>query len=89
MYPKPVQDLAGWNISHVGASFTSIVVAADETCIAWGASPTYGELGIGDMQKSSTTPKEVGSIFLQIPKYNMYRHKTRLDQDISGVPSQI
>jgi len=59
MYPKPVQDLAGWNISHVGTSYTSIVVSADETCIAWGASPTYGELGLGDMQKSSTVPKEV------------------------------
>ncbi|XP_030755247.1 protein RCC2 homolog [Sitophilus oryzae] len=59
MYPKPVQDLAGWNISHVATSHTSIMIAADETCIAWGASPTYGELGIGDMQKSSTTPKEV------------------------------
>ncbi|KAL1513895.1 hypothetical protein ABEB36_003235 [Hypothenemus hampei] len=59
MYPKPVQDLAGWNISHVATSHTSIVIAADETCIAWGASPTYGELGFGDMQKSSTVPKEM------------------------------
>ncbi|XP_050302274.1 protein RCC2 homolog [Anthonomus grandis grandis] len=59
MYPKPVQDLAGWNINHIGTSYTSIMVAADDTCIAWGASPTYGELGIGDIQKSSTTPKEV------------------------------
>lgn len=59
MYPKPVQDLAGWNITCVGTSSTSIVIAADETCIAWGAAPTYGELGLGDLQKSSTTPKEV------------------------------
>ncbi|XP_060518182.1 protein RCC2 homolog [Cylas formicarius] len=59
MYPKPIQDLAGWNVQHVGASSTSIVVAADDTCIGWGASPTYGELGLGDMQKSTTTPKEI------------------------------
>ncbi|KAH1004423.1 hypothetical protein HUJ05_005236 [Dendroctonus ponderosae] len=59
MYPKPVQDLAGWNITHIGTSHTSIVISADETCIAWGAAPTFGELGFGDMQKSSTVPKEV------------------------------
>lgn len=44
MYPKPVQDLAGWDIKHVTNGFTSIVIAADESVIAWGASPTYGEL---------------------------------------------
>lgn len=59
MYPKPVQDLAGWNITHVAPGNTSIIVAADDTVISWGASPCYGELGLGDMYKSSTTPKEV------------------------------
>lgn len=44
MYPKPVQDLAGWDIKHIATGFTSVVVAADESVIAWGASPTYGEL---------------------------------------------
>lgn len=63
MYPKPVQDLAGWDIHHIGTGFTSIVIAADDTVIAWGASPTYGELGLGEFQKSSTTPKEVSNIF--------------------------
>ncbi|KAJ8920772.1 hypothetical protein NQ315_004913 [Exocentrus adspersus] len=59
MYPKPVQDLAGWNIKHIGTGNTSIIVAADDSVIAWGASPCYGELGFGDMQKASTVPKEV------------------------------
>lgn len=59
MYPKPVQDLTGWDIHHVAAGNTSIITAADETVIAWGASPTYGELGIGEFTKSSTVPKEV------------------------------
>ncbi|KAI4464569.1 protein rcc2 [Holotrichia oblita] len=59
MYPKPVQDLAGWDIHHIGAGNTSIIIAADETVIAWGASPTYGELGLGDFTKSTTVPKEV------------------------------
>ena len=44
MYPKPVQDLSGWHITAVGCSNTSIVISADDTLIAWGASPTFGEL---------------------------------------------
>lgn len=44
MYPKPIQDLYGWNVRAVGCSVTSIVMAADDTVIAWGPSPTYGEL---------------------------------------------
>lgn len=44
MYPKPVQDLSGWHITSVGCSNTSIVISADDTLIAWGASPTFGEL---------------------------------------------
>lgn len=44
MYPKPIQDLSGWDIRCVGCSQTSIVVAADESVIAWGGSPTFGEL---------------------------------------------
>ncbi|KAG4080625.1 hypothetical protein HA402_013155 [Bradysia odoriphaga] len=59
MYPKPVQDLAGWHITSIGCSNTSIIISADDTLIAWGASPTYGELGLGDLLKSSTVPKEV------------------------------
>jgi alpha-tubulin suppressor-like RCC1 family protein len=62
MYPKPVQDLSGWNISEIGTSLTSTMIVADDSLIAWGASPTYGELGLGDMMKSSTTPKEVNKL---------------------------
>lgn len=63
MYPKPVQDLAGWDIHHIAAGNTSIIIAADDTVIAWGASPTYGELGFGEFTKSSTVPKEVCFLF--------------------------
>lgn len=66
MYPKPVQDLAGWNIKHIGTGNTSIIVAADDSVIAWGASPCYGELGFGDMQKTSTVPKEVSRYLVLI-----------------------
>uniref|UniRef100_A0A1B0CHF5 RCC1-like domain-containing protein n=1 Tax=Lutzomyia longipalpis TaxID=7200 RepID=A0A1B0CHF5_LUTLO len=76
MYPKPVQDLAGWNITSIGCSYTSIVISADDSLIAWGASPTFGELGLGDLQKSSTTPKEVTRLEgMKIPQVTMgYSH---------------
>jgi hypothetical protein len=44
MYPKPIQDLTGWSVRSVGCGFTSIVMAADDSVIAWGPSPKYGEL---------------------------------------------
>eukprot|EP00058_Branchiostoma_floridae_P028484 XP_002613975.1 hypothetical protein BRAFLDRAFT_67459 [Branchiostoma floridae] len=63
MYPKPVQDLSGWDVRSVGCSNRSIVVAADESTISWGPSPTYGELGYGENKaKSSTIPKEVKTL---------------------------
>lgn len=46
MYPKPIQDLSGWDIRCIGCSQTSVVVAADDSVIAWGSSPTFGELVI-------------------------------------------
>ncbi|XP_076028928.1 protein RCC2 homolog [Oratosquilla oratoria] len=62
MYPKPVQDLYGWDVRSVGCSTTSVVVAADDSVISWGPSPTYGELGLGENTKSSTQPKEVKAL---------------------------
>lgn len=44
MYPKPIQDLTGWNVRDIGCSNKSIVVLADESTISWGPHPTYGEL---------------------------------------------
>jgi alpha-tubulin suppressor-like RCC1 family protein len=63
MYPKPVQDLAGWNIRSVACANKSIVVVADESVIAWGPSPTFGELGYGENKPhSSTIPQELKSL---------------------------
>jgi len=62
MYPKPVRDLSGWDVRSVGCSKTSIVLAADDSVVSWGPSPTYGELGYGlkkGGQKSSSNPKIV------------------------------
>jgi len=59
MYPKPVQDLCGWNINSISCANKSIMIASDDTVITWGPSPTYGELCYGECRdKSSTTPKE-------------------------------
>ena len=63
MYPKTVQDLCGWRISHVACANRSIVVVAEDSLISWGSSPTYGELGYGEGKaKSSTTPQEVRTL---------------------------
>ncbi|KAJ2954112.1 hypothetical protein O0L34_g2334 [Tuta absoluta] len=83
MYPKPVQDLHGWNIRSVGCSNTSIVIAADDSLVAWGVSPTYGELGTGEINKSSARPKEVTKMEgLSISQVAMgYSHSLLLSDD--------
>ncbi|XP_053624419.1 protein RCC2 [Plodia interpunctella] len=83
MYPKPVQDLTGWNIRSVGTSCTSIVIAADDSLIAWGVSPTYGELGTGEINKSTARPKEVSRMDgLNITQVTMgYSHTLLLCDD--------
>ena len=63
MYPKNVQDLCGWRVSEVACANRSIVVIAEDTCISWGPSPTYGELCYGEgKSKSSTTPQEAKTL---------------------------
>jgi len=59
MYPKTVQDLMGWKVRSIGTSNKSIVIAADDSLISFGPSPTFGELGYGPDVKSSTSAKEV------------------------------
>uniref|UniRef100_A0A2K6FEP6 Protein RCC2 n=1 Tax=Propithecus coquereli TaxID=379532 RepID=A0A2K6FEP6_PROCO len=60
MYPKAVQDLCGWRIRSLACGKSSIIVAADESTISWGPSPTFGELGYGyHKPKFSTAAQEV------------------------------
>jgi alpha-tubulin suppressor-like RCC1 family protein len=56
------------------------MISADDSLIAWGASPTYGELGLGDLQKSSSQPKEVTKMSeMKIPQIAMgYSHTLML-----------
>ncbi|KAJ7306591.1 hypothetical protein JRQ81_009965 [Phrynocephalus forsythii] len=63
MYPKAVQDLCGWKIRSLACGKSSIIVAADDSTISWGPSPTFGELGYGDHKpKSSTAAQEVKTL---------------------------
>lgn len=46
MYPKPVQDLHGWNLRSIGTCSIGLVAAADDSCIVWGSGTSSGELVI-------------------------------------------
>lgn len=63
MYPKAVQDLGGWKIRSLACGKSSVIVAADDSTITYGPSPTFGELGYGDGKpKSSTNAQEVKTL---------------------------
>ena len=62
-YPKPLYDLQGWVIKTLACGATSTVLAAEQSIISWGGSPTFGELGYGKGKpKSSTKPQQVKSL---------------------------
>lgn len=44
MYPKPLQDLYGWNIRSIACGVSATVVVADNSVISFGPSPAFGEL---------------------------------------------
>lgn len=51
MYPKPVQDLHGWNLRSIGTCSIGLVAAADDSCIVWGSGTSSGELVINHFLK--------------------------------------
>lgn len=57
MYPKPVQDLTGWNIKSIACGQRHIAVSADDNTIVWGIGTSNGELGLGESRKSSANPQ--------------------------------
>lgn len=63
MYPKPIDDLQGFEVRSLSCGRSSTVVAAEKSVISWGPSPTCGELGYGKKgPKSSTKPKLMDSM---------------------------
>ena len=58
-------DLSGWNIRHMSSGHFINIVAAERSCITWGTSQGYGELGFGASPpnpKSSANPRKVDSL---------------------------
>ncbi|KAL1511595.1 hypothetical protein AB1Y20_006389 [Prymnesium parvum] len=63
MYPKPEDDLRGWNVHAFSVGHNHNVVHADNSVIAWGSPCLSGELGFGEGGgKSSTRPKKVDAL---------------------------
>jgi hypothetical protein len=61
--PTQLTDLSGWNIRQMSCGPGTFAVAADSSCIAWGASVSGGELGQGaGGKKSSANPVKVDSL---------------------------
>jgi len=56
MYPKPIQDLSGWNVRSIACNTKGWMAAADDAVIASMPSPCSGELGTGEKKKSSAQP---------------------------------
>jgi hypothetical protein len=63
MYPRPEDDLRGWQLHEMGCGYGHFVVSADSSVIAWGAACASGELGFGEGgKKSSARPDKVNSL---------------------------
>ncbi len=65
MKPMYFQDFASIEVTGVCAGQTSILVSTAEeegATVAFGPSPTYGELGFGEAKKSSVKPSYVDSL---------------------------
>jgi len=56
MYPKPIQDLSGWDVRSIACNTKGWLCAADDAVIGSMPSPCYGELGNGMKKKSSAAP---------------------------------
>jgi hypothetical protein len=63
MYPKPEGDLSGWCIESIGCGKASVVVAADNSVIAFGGNVQHRELGLGDDgPKTASRPRKVDAL---------------------------
>jgi len=56
MYPKPVQDLSGWDVRSLACNSKGWLAAADDAVIGCMPSPCVGELGSGMKKKSAAAP---------------------------------
>ena len=61
MYPKPEEELRGWNIFSFALGAGHNVVHADDAVISWGSGCQCGELGLQG-KKSSAAPAKVSDL---------------------------
>lgn len=61
MYPKPEEELRGWNVHALSVGNVHNVVHADESVISWGSGCSCGELGL-EGKKSSANPMKVDAL---------------------------
>eukprot|EP00090_Calanus_glacialis_P031617 TRINITY_DN52596_c0_g1_i1.p1 TRINITY_DN52596_c0_g1~~TRINITY_DN52596_c0_g1_i1.p1 ORF type:complete len:455 (-),score=159.08 TRINITY_DN52596_c0_g1_i1:160-1524(-) len=88
MYPKPIQDLSGWNVRSIACNTKGWMAAADDAVIACMPSPCSGELGTGEKKKSSAQPCIVdtleGAYVLRLgagPAHSLYVVRNQTDAD--------
>jgi len=88
MYPKPIQDLSGWNVRSIACNTKGWMAAADDAVIACMPSPCTGELGTGEKKKSSAQPCIVdtleGAYVLRLgagPAHSLYVVRNQTDAD--------
>jgi len=88
MYPKPIQDLSGWNVRSIACNTKGWIAAADDAVIACMPSPCTGELGTGEKKKSSAQPCIVdtleGCYVLRLgagPAHSLYIVRNQTDAD--------
>jgi len=62
MYPKPVQDLSGWNVRSLACNSKGWITAADDSVIGCMGSPCVGELGAGTKKKSAAQPAIIDTL---------------------------
>lgn len=60
-YPKIQDELYDWSVNSTAAGPNLIVVAADDSCVAWGV-PVAGKIGLEANATSSSAPKYVDSV---------------------------
>jgi len=92
MYPKPVQDLSGWDVRSIACNTKGWLAAADDAVIGCMPSPCVGELGAGIKKKSSANPMIIDTLgkayVLRIgagPSHSLFLVRNQTDADKKAI----
>jgi alpha-tubulin suppressor-like RCC1 family protein len=72
MYPKPEEELRGWNLHTFALGAAHNIVHADDCVIAWGSGCSCGELGL--VRPIDAKPKKIG------------KHEPEPDKELKELP---